>query len=219
MDVSDIALSRVLTDQHRELDRLWEAADNLCGTVGGPEAQALFCDAMERHIEAEERVLFPALEKRLAPRGPLAVMRSEHDAIRALMTPLRGVVGVEACGPLLETLTVLVQQHHVKEEHVLYPLSDTLLADGAPALIEALAAESDSAKERFLDVSQLPPPEPLESAMRAILSLRSGERLRLRVPREPYPLYGLISEHGFHYESKAVSSQGETVCEVLITRP
>ncbi len=217
--MSGIALPRLLTDQHRELDRLLEAADNLCGTVGGLEAQALFCDAMERHIEAEERALFPALEKRMAPGGPLAVMRREHDAIRALMTPLRVAVEVKVCAPLLATLTVLIQQHHVKEEHVLYPLSDTLLADCAPALIETLTTESGSARERFLDVSQLPPPEPLESALRAILSLRSGERLRLRVPHEPYPLYGLISEHGFRYESKVVPSQGETVCEVLITKP
>ncbi len=217
--MSDIALSQVLTNQHRHLDRLLEAVDNLCGAVGGREAQGRFCDAMDCHLELEERVLFPVLEERMAHEGPLAVMRQEHDAIRALMTPLRAAVGADICGPLLETLTVLVQQHHVKEEHVLYPLSDSLLADCAPALIAALEAGTVAGNEHFLDVSQLPPPEPLESAMRAILSLRSGDRLRLRVPREPYPLYGLISEHGFRYESKPVSLDDEIVYEVLITRP
>lgn len=216
--MSDVALSRVLTDQHRCLDRLLEAANNLCGAASGREAQGRFCDAMERHLEVEERVLFPVLEELLAHIGPLAIMRQEHDAVRALMMSLRAAVGVDTCGPLLETLTVLIQQHHLKEERVLYPLSNDLLADCAPALIGALGAGTVPENERFLDLSQLPPPEPLESAMRAILSLRSGERLRLRVPREPYPLYGLISEHGFRYESQPVSLDDEIVYEILITR-
>lgn len=217
--MSDISLSRILSDQHRRLDGLWEAADKLCGTTGGREAQGRLCDAMEHHLEVEERVLFPMLEERMAHDGPLAVMRQEHDAIRALMTPLRAAVEADSCGPLLETLTVLVQQHHAKEEHVLYPLSDDLLADCAPTLIAALEAGTAPSNERFIDVSHLPPPQPLERAMRAILSLRSGDRLRLRVSREPYLLYGLISEYGFCYESKPVSLDDEIIYEILIARP
>lgn len=39
--MSHIALSRVLTDQRRERDGLWEAADNLCDAVGGQGSHAL----------------------------------------------------------------------------------------------------------------------------------------------------------------------------------
>lgn len=217
--MSSIVLSRVLTGQHRQLDRLLEDADKLCGTAFEPEALSRFCDAMERHLGVEERVLFPALEQRMGRGGPITVMRQEHDAIRGLMAALRVAEAPGAYGPIVETLTVLVQQHHVKEEHVLYPLSDELLADCAQTLAEALETEEARTSERFLDVSQLAPPEPLESAMRAILALRPGERLRLRVPREPYPLYGLMSEHGFRYESRPVSLGDETLCELVITRP
>ena len=124
-------------------------------------------------------------------------MRRERGAIRALLTPLRAAVGVDVCGPLLETLAVLVQQHYVKEKHVLYPLSDDLLADGARALIETLATEPGSIEELFLDVSPFPPPKPLESVMRAILSLWPGKRLRLRVPANPTPYTDSYPSAGF----------------------
>lgn len=139
--MSSIVLSRVLTGQHRQLDRLLEDADKLCGTAFEPEALSRFCDAMERHLGVEERVLFPALEQRMGRGGPITVMRQEHDAIRGLMAALRVAEAPGAYGPIVETLTVLVQQHHVKEEHVLYPLSDELLADCAQTLAEALETE------------------------------------------------------------------------------
>ena len=72
--------------------------------------------------------------------------------------------------------------------------------------------------ECFLDVSTLPPPEPLEMAVRAAMSLKVGERLRVRLPRQPYPLFGFLAEEGFAYESCPVSLGADVVYDVVITR-
>ncbi|HUW97837.1 MAG TPA: DUF2249 domain-containing protein [Acidiferrobacter sp.] len=72
--------------------------------------------------------------------------------------------------------------------------------------------------EHFLDVSHLPPPEPLEMTWHAAMRLKPGERLRVRVPRQPYPLFGLLAENGFTYESTPVPAGVDVVYDVVITR-
>ncbi len=54
-------------------------------------------------------------------------------------------------------------------------------------------------RERLLDVSALEPPEPLVQVLESAAGLRPGEYLRVRLPREPYPLYPLLEEQGFEY--------------------
>lgn len=114
-----------------------EDAENACGTPREGEALRAFNEAMEHHLEIEERVLFPEFAQRTGPGGPLAVMREEHDAIRSLLAKGRAIGGT-ACRALFDTLTILVSQHHMKEENVLYPMSDTLLADCADSLIVSM---------------------------------------------------------------------------------
>lgn len=114
-----------------------EEAENACGTPRAQEALAAFSEAMAHHLEIEERVLFPEFAQRAGPGGPLVVMREEHDAIRSLLAEGHGAKDA-ACRGLFDTLTVLVSQHHLKEENVLYPMSDSLLADCADSLLVAM---------------------------------------------------------------------------------
>ncbi|WP_298137469.1 DUF2249 domain-containing protein [Acidiferrobacter sp.] len=72
--------------------------------------------------------------------------------------------------------------------------------------------------ERFVDASDLEPPEPLQVALQAACALRPGERVRVRVPRQPYPLFGLLAERGYTYESVAVRRGEDCVYDVVITR-
>ncbi len=138
--MSSTVLSSFLAAQHRDLDRLMEDADNACGTPRALAALAAFGEAMEHHLKIEERVLFPEFAQRTGPGGPLVVMRQEHDAIRSLLAQGRGA-GAAECRALFETLTVLVSQHHLKEENVLYPMTDTVLADCAGSLLAAMREE------------------------------------------------------------------------------
>jgi len=142
--VPSIVLSSFLAAQHRELDHVLEAADNACRTPQALSAVVRLQETMEHHLGIEERFLFPAFEERAGSGGPLVVMRDEHHAIRDLCQQARAALGAEdhkGCARILDTLTVLVQQHHLKEENVLYPMSDHLLLDRADDLVRAMSEE------------------------------------------------------------------------------
>jgi len=55
--------------------------------------------------------------------------------------------------------------------------------------------------ERVLDVSGLAPPEPLEVILEALQDLPAADRLRVRHSREPFPLYNLLREMDFSWQS------------------
>lgn len=92
-----------------------------------------FVDSLERHLAMEEQVLFPYLEQIMGSSGgPVAVMKMEHSQMRDLIQTLTenlkqqdkdGFLGVA------ETLLVLMQQHNMKEEQILYPMADQMLSD------------------------------------------------------------------------------------------
>lgn len=71
------------------------------------------------------------------------------------------------------------------------------------------------ARERVLDVTGLPPPEPLERALAALPELGRGEYLRMLHWREPFPLYAILHDLGFAY---SVRAGGGTPYEILIWR-
>jgi hypothetical protein len=54
-------------------------------------------------------------------------------------------------------------------------------------------------REHLLDVSDLPPPEPLEQCLAALEVLPPGVYLRVLHRREPYLLYPILDEGGFAY--------------------
>jgi len=51
-----------------------------------------------------------------------------------------------------------------------------------------------------LDVSDLPPPEPLERTLDALAMLPPGDRLVLHHRRQPYPLYDLLRSMGYRWD-------------------
>lgn len=138
-------LTDFLTLDHRDCDLQFAraeaaAADGDLETARG--AYAGFESALEHHLTVEEQVLFPEFEARTGmPGGPTAVMRMEHEQIRALLGQLRQALDRGELDDFLgfgETLNVLIQQHNMKEEQMLYPMCDRTLADCAGVLIERM---------------------------------------------------------------------------------
>jgi hypothetical protein len=70
-------------------------------------------------------------------------------------------------------------------------------------------------RERVLDVSALPPPEPLERTLESVDTLQPGEYLRMRHRREPWLLFPELDTRGFRYH---MQSGTETAFEVFIWR-
>jgi hemerythrin-like domain-containing protein len=97
-----------------------------------------FVAAMDRHLGVEESVLFPAFEQATGmTMGPTRVMRMEHAQMRGLFDEMRAAAVDRDEGALrgqAETLLIMMQQHNLKEENILYPMCDQHLALHATAL-------------------------------------------------------------------------------------
>ncbi len=68
----------------------------------------------------------------------------------------------------------------------------------------------------LVDARWLEPPEPMERVLAALQIRRQGQRVRLLLHREPYPLYAILSERGLSY---AVEPKPDGCYEILIYEP
>ena len=123
-------LAQRFTEDHRRLDTILAAAKHALRAGDVALAAARFADfraGLERHIVAEEEILFPVFESHVgrAGCGPTQVMRLEHAELRALMAEvaagLAGGGGGDARAMPLAALTARIYAHNGKEERILYP--------------------------------------------------------------------------------------------------
>ncbi|HMA11010.1 MAG TPA: hemerythrin domain-containing protein [Steroidobacteraceae bacterium] len=138
-----------LGSDHRACDDLFASAEAAVAQKDWDSARSLFARfqaAMAHHLAMEEEVLFPAFEARTGmSSGPTAVMRMEHQQMRGLLHDMaRAVVDANPNGylGLSETLNMLMQQHNLKEENMLYPMSDQVLGGEREGLIRSMEAVS-----------------------------------------------------------------------------
>lgn len=139
------AIHDTFTADHQRCDRLLAATEAcLAGddwSAIGAAATAL-AEAMNRHFDLEEEVVFPALaEVFLVAEQPIEIMCGEHAQMRALLRDLGKAVAArdpDACLGILETLHLVVQQHNYKEEGVIYPMADGALRERATTMATLL---------------------------------------------------------------------------------
>lgn len=131
-------INEVMTRVHRVCDNHFAEAEAAVAGQDWVQAAAswsVFIQTLERHMARdEEALLFPALEAVNGPAGPTQVMRMEHGQIRALLGQIEAALAgqdTQAFFGLAETLMLLIQQHNMKEERILYPMMDQSLANVA----------------------------------------------------------------------------------------
>lgn len=136
-----------LIDDHRHCDDFFAAAEQAVergDLAAAAAAFGQFRDALLRHFAAEEQTLFPAFEARTGMRmGPTRMMCLEHEQMRGLVELAVDALESGNSTDFLdqaETLLIMMQQHNMKEENVLYPMCDQHLA-GEPAVLEQLHVE------------------------------------------------------------------------------
>lgn len=136
-----------LGSDHRACDDLFASAEAAVAQQNWTSARKLFDDfqaVMAHHLAMEENVLFPAFEARTGnSTGPTQVMHMEHEQMRGLMRDMANAVAAgnqNAYLGLSETLNMLMQQHNLKEENMLYPMSDQVLIGDRDGLIRAMQA-------------------------------------------------------------------------------
>ena len=131
-------INEVMTATHRVCDRCFAAAEEAVAAEDWPAAEAAwgqFSLLLEKHMTVlEEGLLFPAFEEFNGPAGPTQVMRTEHEQIHALAGQIRVALSArdkQAFLGIAETLMLLIQQHNMKEEQILYPMMDESIANAA----------------------------------------------------------------------------------------
>ncbi|UCV23999.1 hemerythrin domain-containing protein [Ferribacterium limneticum] len=137
-----------MTEDHRRCDDLFAEAEQAV-SKGNLELALVafghFRSAMLAHFDSEEKTLFPTFEAKTGMRmGPTQVMRMEHEQLRGLMddaiNALKAADADEYLGQA-DTLVIMMQQHNMKEENMLYPMCDQHLTAELPAVLERLETE------------------------------------------------------------------------------
>ena len=131
---------------HSDCDARWADVEELLDTEDVDSARPAWqkYDAgMRRHLAMEEEVLFPAFEAAsgMGGGGPTAVMRMEHQQMRGLLDQIAVAVesgDAQEALDIGDTLLMLIQQHNVKEEGMLYPMAENLLRGHWADLAEKL---------------------------------------------------------------------------------
>lgn len=145
------SISDVLGRHHKHCDELFSVCEDACVNrrwEDGGAGFARFRDTFEAHLSAEESILFPAFEAASGSfGGPTQMMKIEHEQMRELLTEMAKALDAKDANHFAgqaDTLLILMQQHNLKEENILYPMCDNLLARSAGELANRLGAACPS---------------------------------------------------------------------------
>jgi len=101
-----------------------------------------FIQELEKHFAMEEKILFPEFEKATGSnQGPTSVMRMEHQQMRAMLPQLQDSLSQHDADNFFgysDTFNTMIQQHNMKEETILYVMTDRVLAGRQDEVIGAM---------------------------------------------------------------------------------
>ncbi len=130
-------ISQFMSADHRRCDARFATAEEAVSNKDWGAARPLFdscVQAMARHFGMEEEILFPEFEHTTGnTAGPAQVMRMEHAQIHQLISQCDDALSEQDGEAFLgasETLLAMIQQHNMKEEQILYQLTDQVLGGG-----------------------------------------------------------------------------------------
>lgn len=137
------SIPEYMTHKHRECDEVFIEVESAVAKEQWDEASQkwqVFANELALHLEAEETLLFPKFEQATGmTMGPTEVMRGEHEQMRALIVELETALATRTKDQYLglsETLMVLMQQHNMKEEMMLYPMTQQHIPDADELSVE-----------------------------------------------------------------------------------
>jgi hemerythrin-like domain-containing protein len=128
---------------HRRLEQVLETSMTHAGAgqwEAAAGAFAAFRRGIERHMEIEEQVLFPAVEG--GAETPLtAILRKGHRDLRAFFDEIDDALearDLEECQRIAATMQALLARHDETEETELYPAAEARLGAEASAVAARL---------------------------------------------------------------------------------
>lgn len=134
-----------MREDHRACDHLFTEAENALADKKIEEAKKLFesfYQATNHHFDMEERELFITFEKRTGMMGgPTQMMRYEHQQLRSLLESMSLALSESRNDDFFgigESMMIMLQQHNMKEEQMLYPMIDRALGGDGELMIQTL---------------------------------------------------------------------------------
>ena len=138
------SIKEFMTKDHKDCDETFAQMED---AVANKKDEALlkfeeFQDSLTNHFKMEEMVLFPMFEQSTKmTNGPTQVMVMEHEKMRELLSEMESSIESDDSDKffgLSETLMILMQQHNIKEEQMLYTMADQHLGDDAEHIISRM---------------------------------------------------------------------------------
>ncbi|MCB1192065.1 MAG: hemerythrin domain-containing protein [Leptospiraceae bacterium] len=130
---------------HFRCDELYAECENALSsgdTIVIQEMFRAFKTSILRHFVMEEEILFPVFEDLTGMRqGPTMAMRMEHEQMKNAVTDMETSLqkkDFKRAGAVGEMLLILMQQHNVKEEGILYPMITNHTLDMHEELLKQL---------------------------------------------------------------------------------
>ena len=140
-------ISSFLTTDHRACDEDFANLENAVASQNWEKSQEQlnkFISDLTHHFSMEEKVMFPAFEDATGmTQGPTMVMRIEHEQMKQLLNSLQEDVNKKDKDHFFgvsESLMMLMQQHNMKEEQMLYKMADMHLGTLVSKVIEDMKA-------------------------------------------------------------------------------
>jgi hemerythrin-like domain-containing protein len=139
-----ITIKEFLTSDHSRCDNYFATMEDNASKsiVDAKTSFEAFRDATERHFQMEERVMFAEFEEKTGmTQGPTAMMRHEHAQMRNLLKQMGEAIDAEDKDKffsLSETLMILLQQHNMKEEQMLYPMAQQHLSAESDKIVDMM---------------------------------------------------------------------------------
>ena len=137
-------IKEYLTNDHRRCDEIFASMEELASNSlsDAKEITQKFIEASEHHFQMEERVMFAEFEQKTGmTEGPTAMMRHEHIQMRGLMKQLMEALESDNKDKFFgtsETLMILMQQHNMKEEQMLYTMAQQHLSAESDRIIDMM---------------------------------------------------------------------------------
>lgn len=137
-------IKEYLSADHVSCDELFaKMEDAVSDSIeNSKDAYKIFSDSIERHFQMEERVMFPEFEQKTGMvAGPTEMMRQEHKQMRHLIQEMDLAIESKSKDKFFgnsETLMILMQQHNMKEEQMLYTMAQQHLASESQRIVEMM---------------------------------------------------------------------------------
>jgi len=139
-------IKEYLSADHKRCDEIFASMEDAVAKdiSSAGEAYELFAGETERHFQMEERVMFLEFETKTGmTQGPTAMMRHEHTQMRNLMKDMGLAIENKDKDKFFsnsETLMILMQQHNMKEEQMLYTMAQQHLSAESDRIVDMMSS-------------------------------------------------------------------------------